>query len=135
MSPMARSAAALVVNLLRSTLGATASEFALVVPVFLTLVFGTINTGLAMSAITQMHYAAERSARCLSVDVTASCTAANIDTFAKGLYNGPTITGLTFVATTQSCGNRVVGSGSYNLLNGFGSTSVTFKAEACYPII
>ena len=48
---------------------ATAAEFALVVPVFLLLMFGTINGSIMMSAITQMHYASERAARCLSVDV------------------------------------------------------------------
>lgn len=120
-----------------NTSAATAAEFALVVPVFIILVFGTINTGIAMSAVTQVHYAAERSARCLAVDVTASCSKASIDTFAKGLYNGPGLTGLAFASPTTdpSCGKQVTGSGTYAILTGFDSTSVTISATACYPII
>lgn len=114
---------------------ATAAEFALVVPVFLLIVFGTINTAITMSAIIQMHYAAERTARCLSVNVTGACTAANVDTYAKTFYNGPAVTGLTFTRTTPACGNKVVGAGSYEMLTGFSSTSVNLSASACYPVI
>ncbi|HEY0957662.1 MAG TPA: TadE/TadG family type IV pilus assembly protein [Novosphingobium sp.] len=114
---------------------ATAAEFALVVPVFLLIVFGTINTAITMSAIIQMHYAAERAARCLSVNVTGACTAANVDTYAKTFYNGPAITGLTFTRTTPVCGNKVVGTGTYEMLTGFSSTSVNLSASACYPVI
>lgn len=125
--------AAWVPGFLRCTSAATAAEFALVVPVFLILVFSTINAGLAMSAVNQVHYAAERSARCLSVDVTGACP--NINTYAKGLYNGPTVTGLIFTSSTQTCGKRVIGTGTYPIITGFSSTSVTITAQACYPII
>jgi Flp pilus assembly protein TadG len=119
----------------REESGATAAEFALVVPTFLLLVFGTINVGMAMSAVIQIHYAAKKAARCLSTDVTASCTPGNIDSVAKGYYDGPGITGLTFTATAPSCGNQVTGTGSYDLLTGFSSTAVTITANACYPNI
>lgn len=116
----------------------TAAEFALVVPFFIILVFGTINTALAMSAVTQIHYAAERSARCLAVNVNLSVDQAcktNVDTYAKGWYKGPGVTGLAFVATDQTCGKRVVGTASYEILTGFSSTAVTISATACYPLI
>jgi Flp pilus assembly protein TadG len=119
----------------REESGATASEFALVVPTFLLLVFGTINAGLAMSAVIQVHYAAQKAARCLSADITGSCTAGNIDTVAKAYYGGPGMTGLTFTASAPSCGNKVTGSGSYDLVTGFSSTAVTITANACYPNI
>jgi Flp pilus assembly protein TadG len=119
----------------REDSGATAAEFALVVPTFLLLVFGTINVGMAMSAVIQVHYAAQKAARCLSTDVTGSCTAGNIDTIAKGYYGGPGMTSLTFTASAPSCGNNVTGSGSYDLVTGFSSTAVTITANACYPEI
>ncbi len=122
-------------DFLRDSSGATAAEFALVVPVFLILVFSTINMGLAMSAVNQVHYAAERSARCLATNVSGDCTTANIDTYAKGLYNGPGLTAFSFTPADEACGKRVTGTGGYEILTGFDSTAVTITATACYPII
>ena len=121
---------------LRDASGAGAAEFALVLPTFLLLVFCTINAGMAMSALTQVHYAAERSARCLAVDVASTCTSGNIDTYAKTIYDGPPLTGLSFTLTPgTSCGKQVVGTGSFDLLTGLHITAVTIRAAACYPII
>ena len=122
-------------NILADDGAATAAEFALVVPVFLLLMFGTINGSIMMSAITQMHYASERAARCLSVDVDGLCPVGSIDTFAKGLYNGPSLNGMTFVADDLACGNQVVGSGTYELISGIDVTSVSLSSTACYPEI
>lgn len=119
------------------TSGATAAEFAIVVPVFVILVFGTISAAIAMSAVTQMHYAAERSARCLATTVSAACTKEAIDTYAKGLYNGPGLTAFSFTSPTTdpACGRQVTASGDYAIVTGFESTSITISATACYPII
>ena len=62
----------------------TSAEFALIVPLFLILVFGTINGTAMLSAATQMHYAAERAARCLSVDVAGNCSAGAVDACCSG---------------------------------------------------
>jgi Flp pilus assembly protein TadG len=121
---------------LRDTRAVAAAEFALVVPVFIILVFGTINAGLAMSAVTQMHYAAERSARCLAVDVQGACTAGDIGTYAQTYYNGPAVSGLYFEADADAaCGRQVVGKADYEILTGFSSTAFTITATACYPLI
>ena len=122
------------VALLRNERGGGAAEFALVLPLFIILIFGTINGSIMYSAQTQMHYAAERAARCKSVDVGSACS--NADTFAKGLYNGPNLGGLLFTATDDAtCGWRVAGSGQYQLMTGFDSTAVTIRADSCYPKI
>lgn len=126
----------LLADFLRDERAAAAAEFALVIPVFLGLIFATINGSIMMSAITQMHYAAERAARCLSVDVEGNCSVGTIDADAKAFYNGPGMTGLAFAATPGlPCGNQVVGSGTYELLTGFSATSVNLSATACYPLI
>lgn len=119
----------------RHQAGTAAAEFALVVPLFLLLTFGTINMALALSAVVRLHYATERAARCLSVDTTGSCYAANIDTYAKSLYPVGGVTGLTFVATQPSCGNKVSAIGSYNVFTGIGQIPITLTASACYPVI
>lgn len=120
---------------IRDTAATTAAEFALVIPFFLLMVFGTINLGITFSAVSQIHYAAERAARCLSTNVSGNCAAGTINTYAKGYYKGPSITGLNFIASTAACGNKVVGSGSYQLVTGFSGTAVSIRAQACYPLI
>jgi hypothetical protein len=122
------------IALWRDEQGGGAAEFTLVLPLFVILVFGTINGSIMYSAQTQMHYAAERAARCKSVDVAGACD--NADTFAKGLYHGPNLSGLLFTATDDAtCGWRVTGSGDYELMTGFESTAVTISADSCYPKI
>lgn len=121
---------------LRNERGATAAEFALVVPVFIALIFLTINGAIMMSAVIQTHYAAERAARCLSVNVSGDCTGDGIDAYAKTFYNGPTLTGMVFSPLLdQPCGNQVTGSGSYQLITGLAPTTVNISATACYPKI
>lgn len=127
--------AGLLRRFLRDTAATTAAEFALVVPFFLIMVFGTINLGITFSAVSQVHYAAERAARCLSTNVSGNCAAGTINTYAKGFYKGPSLTGLNFVATTGACGNKVTGTGSYQLITGFSKTAVSITAKACYPLI
>lgn len=118
----------------RDERGGGAAEFALVLPLFVILVFGTLNGSIMYSAQTQIHYAAERTARCKSVDVDGACDDA--DAFAKGLYDGPSLDGLVFTATDDAtCGWRVTGSGTYDLMAGLSATSVTISADSCYPKI
>ena len=119
----------------RDQSAATAAEFALIVPIFLGLLFSTINGSIMMSAVTQMHYAAERAARCLSVDVSNTCPVGDIDTYAKTFYDGPGLGDLVFSQTALACGNQVVGTGTYELVNGLALTSVSISATACYPVI
>lgn len=122
---------------LRDTSATTAAEFALVVPVFILLTFGTISAGILLSAITQMHFAAEKAARCLSVDVAGNCASGTIDTYAKSFYNGPGMTSLSFAATSPApaCGNQVVATGTYEFITGFSASSLSLSATACYPKI
>ena len=119
---------------LRDDAGATAAEFALVLPIFLTTVFSTIYLSMALGAFNGLQAVTAQAARCLSVDVTGSCTSANISTFAQNLYDGPTIQGLAFTASQASCGNRVVGSGTFALFTGAGSVGITLSETACYPL-
>ena len=118
----------------RDDAGAAAVEFALVFPLFLMTVFSTIYLSLAVGAYNNLQTATAQAARCLSVDVTGSCTVANINTFGQNLYDGPTIQGLTFTPSTASCGNQVVGSGTFTMFTGMGSVGVTLSATSCYPL-
>lgn len=120
---------------LRDTAAATAVEFALVLPLFLLVTIGTINMGLAMSALVRLHFATEHAARCLSTDVSGACTAGNIDTYAKSLYQIGSMSNLSFTTTAPACGNQVNGSGDYELLTGVGLITINMTAQACYPVL
>lgn len=119
----------------RNTAGATAAEFALVLPLFLLLVFGTINMAFALSAIVRLHAVTENAARCLAVDTTGTCTAANIDSYAKARFPIGGVSLLSFTATQPSCGRQVNGAGTYDVFTGVGKVSIGISASACYPII
>lgn len=118
----------------RDTSGASAAEFALVMPFFVLLVLGTINTCLALSAVNSMHFAAERTARCLAVGGSTSCSS-NVDSYAKGWYRGPGLIGLLFQNPPDTCGKLVTGQANFNIITGLNSTAVTISAKACYPLI
>jgi len=141
MSPRSASIGSWLEGFFRDETGGSAAEFALVVPFFVLLVFGTIETGIMLSAVIQMHYSAERAARCLSVNVSGACSTATIDAYAKGFYNGPPLTGMLFTHDAAFCGNAAIpghlvkGVGTYTLLDGFHATNVSITAKACYPVI
>jgi Flp pilus assembly protein TadG len=120
---------------IRDESGGSAAEFALVVPFFILLIFGTIETSIMLSAVIQLHYSAERAARCLSVNVSGACSTGAIDAYAKGFYNGPPLTGMTFTTSAPACGHLVTGTGTYTVLDGFHATDVSIRAKACYPVI
>ncbi|WIW90610.1 pilus assembly protein (plasmid) [Sphingobium sp. V4] len=119
----------------RTESGATAAEFALVLPLFLTTVFSTIYLSFLLGAVISLHAATEQAARCLAVNISGTCTSANLDTYAKTLYQGPAIAGLAFTLTEPACGKQVSGNGSFTLFTGAGSISVPLSASACYPVI
>lgn len=118
----------------RSEDGASAAEFALVLPVFLLTVFSTMYLSMLLGAVSNLHAATEQAARCLAVNAT-TCTSANINTYATGRYKGPRITGLTFTASTPACGSKVTGTGTFSLFTGLSRIGVNLSATACYPTI
>jgi len=122
---------------LRNDRGSAAGEFALVLPVFLLMVFGSIYTCMLVGAIVELHQVTEQAARCLAVNTAGACTTTNINSYASGKYVGPTITSLTFTASTPAsgCGNQVVGAGNFILFTGAGNLTVPLSSTACYPTI
>lgn len=116
--------------------GTTAAEFALVLPLFLLFTLGTINMALAMSSLVRLHYSTERAARCLAVDVQGNCSSGAIDAYAKSLDPIGGLSDLTFTYdAAATCGKKVNGSGTFEVLTGVGSISVPVTASACYPVI
>ena len=101
----------------------------------LDITLGTINMALAMSSLVRLHYSTERAARCLAVDVQGDCSSGAIDAYAKSLDPIGGLSDLTFTYdAAATCGKKVDGSGTFEVLTGVGSISVPVTASACYPV-
>jgi Flp pilus assembly protein TadG len=88
--------------------GAAAVEFALVVPILITLIFGAIEFGLYVQARTVLENAAREGVRVASLTANGNSTAdAQIQAAAKGAIVGvagtPTVTATCATPTGVSC--------------------------------
>ncbi len=130
--------------------GASAVEFALVVPAMMFLLAGTINVFLAIYADVNLHSATEQAARWASIQAAAGNTAptqALVSAYAKTRYIGPGINAtytffLPGTATTATCGATgdtgntgytVSSTGTYQVYFGFASVPFHLRAAACFP--
>jgi len=82
--------------------GATAVEFALIAPVFLIMVMGTVELSRAMWIKATMQYAAEETTRYAIVNTSASTS--TLETYASNVVStyGVSTTDMTFSATSSS---------------------------------
>jgi Flp pilus assembly protein TadG len=119
--------------------GATAAEFALILPAAVLFIFGIINMSLMLYATTKLHYAAEDAARCATVrlDCKDSTTPTTIDSakviaWAQARYKGPGA-GASFSYAGAACGNQVTGDVTYTLNIGIWRKTVPLHTVACFP--
>lgn len=115
----------------RDQVGASALEFALVIPIFAGLVFLLINICVALWAEAALNFSVDRAARCMSVQPTICDTAA--DAIKQHPYLGPKITP-TFSAAASSCGNNVSGVGAFDINIMLADISVPLSASSCFPV-
>ena len=119
--------------------GASAVEFALVVPPLIIMLLGAINFCIVLYANETLAYAAEEGARCMAVKTNVCPDVTTTQTYAAKMYKGPGISP-TFTPTTTTCGgangatgSQVVASGTYTLSLGIGAINVPLSATACFP--
>jgi len=117
--------------------GTTAVEFAIVAPVFIALLIGTIALSVGLFLIGSLHYAVEEGARCASVktacaDATGKPDATATVTYTKNHYFGPDVSP-TFTYAAAACGNSVSASISYSMNVGFRTLVIPISATACFP--
>jgi Flp pilus assembly pilin Flp len=123
-------------NLLKSLCldqeGTTAVEFAIIAPVFIALLVGTIALCVALFLIGSLHFAVEDGARCASVKTTICSDAASTVAYTQSRYFGPDVSP-TFTYAAAACGNSVSASISYSMNVGFKTFVVPISATACFP--
>lgn len=111
--------------------GATAVEFALVLPALAALVVGGLYTGLVVYSAAGLRSAVEQAARCYSVNVSLCNSASATQTYAQSQYHG--INSPTFTASTQSCGHQVAATVTVAFTAVVTNLSVPLSATACFP--
>ena len=116
----------------RDTRGATAMELALLLPVFVMLIFGLINTSLMAGALSGMHYAVEEASRCYAVNKTTCGSVTATRTYAQAKYRGPGPEP-TFDITSAGCGHTVTATTTFKLELALTVIDVPLSATACYP--
>src|SRR6266404_5430967 len=115
----------------RDEQGTTAVEFAIIAPVFIALLVGTLSVCVGLFLIGSLHFAVEEGARCASVK--AACQVNGIpdktatEAYTQSQYFGPDVSpAFTYDAT--ACGNKVSGSINYSMDVGFRTFVVPISA-------
>lgn len=112
--------------------GTTAVEFAIVAPVFIALLVGTLALCVGLFLIGSLHFAVEDGARCASVKTTICSDAASTVAYAQSRYFGPNVSP-NFTYAAAPCGNSVSASISYSMNVGFRTFVIPISATACFP--
>jgi Flp pilus assembly protein TadG len=124
-------------NLLRSLRrdqqGTTAVEFAIIAPVLIALLVGTMALCVALFLIGSLHFAVEDGARCASVKTTICSDAATTVAYTQSRYLGPDGVSPTFTYAAATCGNSVSASINYSMNVGFKTFVIPISATACFP--
>ena len=119
-------------SLRRDERGTTAVEFAIIAPVFIALLIGTMVLCVALLLVGSLHFAVEDGARCASVKTTICSDAATTVAYTQSRYFGPAVSP-TFTYAAAACGNSVSASISYSMDVGFRTFVVPISATACFP--
>jgi Flp pilus assembly protein TadG len=119
-------------SIYRNQDGTTAVEFAIIAPVFILLILGTIALCFALFLVGSLHFAVEDGARCASVKTTICTDATSTIAYAQSRYLGPNVSP-TFTYASTACGNSVSASVSYSMDIGFKTFVIPISATACFP--
>ena len=120
-------------SLRRDQQGTTAVEFAIVAPVLIALVVGTMALCVTLYLIGSLHFAVEDGARCASVKTTICSDAVTTVAYTQSRYLGPSGIAPTFTYAAAACGNSVSASINYSMNVGFKTYVIPISATACFP--
>ena len=119
----------------RATDGASAAEFAIILPFLMTILFGIFEFGRALWVQGVLDYAVEQAARCATVNATTCGTASAIRTFASQQTSPLNLATGIFTVSTPSCGNQVAASYPFTFMaTGLFTYNITLTSTSCYPI-
>jgi Flp pilus assembly protein TadG len=115
--------------------GAGAVEFAIIVPILMSVFFGIFEFGRALWTQGVLDYAVEQAARCASINTTTCSSVSTIQTFAAAQTTPLNLATSIFTVTTPTCGHQVAASYPFAFVaTGLFSYSLTLTSTSCYPI-
>jgi len=117
--------------------GSSSAEFAIVAPVAISLILGSLGLSMLLWTSSSLHAAVEAAARCYAIgaahsNTTACSTTANAVTYATSKYAGPNLSPV-FTAAATGCGHTVTGDVTFPLNTGLINLSIPLKASSCFP--
>lgn len=112
--------------------GSPAIEFALILPVIITLMVGSVCAANLFFAVNSLHFAVEDAARCASVKTMVCSSTATTIAYAQNRYAGPQISP-SFAYSNSGCGHTVSATASYPIYLAAATIDVPISASACYP--
>ncbi|MDB5450520.1 MAG: hypothetical protein JWQ52_1648 [Phenylobacterium sp.] len=115
-----------------ATSGATAVEFALVLPAFLAMTLGGLYLATLAFSISSLNFAVQEAARCAAVKTTICTNAITTIAYAAKKYTGPA-PAPSFSYLTTGCGHTVTAAATFSLRLLPDLTDVPISASACYP--
>ena len=111
--------------------GATVTEFALILPVFVAFLFGIINCGIMLWTQLGMEHGAVAAARCATIN-PAVCP--DVPAYAAQQAYDLNLPKSAFTLSALACGNQVAASYPFQFTTLiFPPISVTLTAHSCYP--
>jgi Flp pilus assembly protein TadG len=118
-----------------SARGATAVEYALILPVLLLFLLGIMDVGRLAWTQATLKYATAAAARCAAINATACATTAQIQAYGAAHAYAMDLAASDFTVTTLTCGRSVSVSTSFGFVTPWiAPMSVTLAADACYPV-
>ena len=122
---------------LLGTKGVAAIEFVLVFPVFLTLVFGILETSRLMWQQVSMQRGVATAARCGALGTTGCVTDLEIKSKAvsASAMSGLAVSNIT-LNRTATCGIQVAAARQFTFFIAIrGISPITISAQACHPVL
>ena len=113
--------------------GTTAVEFAMIAPVFVALLIGTLTLCVGLLLVGSLHYAVEEGARCASIKTTICSDSASTIAYAQSHYFGPSLSPSFTSNFAAPCGKSVTASISYSMNVGSRTLVIPISATSCFP--
>ena len=122
-------------RLLVSESGSSTVELAIILSVFLSMLFGIVNTAIVLWTMASLHYAAETAARCAAIGSTGCTDASSIQSYALDHYFGVSLAGTNpFSYSATGCGHTVTAFYTYSLVIPMVDTyPLSLSTTACSP--
>lgn len=121
-------------GLLKAREGTTAVETAIVLPAFLLLLLGLVETGILFWTQSSLQFAVEAAARCAVVNSTLCGTTSAVQSYAASQVTGLTVASSSFTVSQPSCGHQVSISYPFSFVDpNLFPWPVTLNAQSCHP--